>query len=121
MKKLLTTSLLTIASIGTIALGGISFADEVNNAEPTGGMVNLDNYNPRLRTKKNVGGGVWNYSFNGTKHSSAYQHLTKKHSATAKNGDGAGRRDVRVAGVQAFSQVNSTLTGNTVWWNNDIR
>lgn len=55
MKKLLTTSLLTIASIGTIALGGISFADEVNNAEPTGGMVNLDNYNPRLRTKKNVG------------------------------------------------------------------
>ncbi len=121
MKKIGITSLLTIASIGTIALGGISFADEFGNTEPTEGMVNMDNYSPKLRITEQVGGGTWIYGFNGTKHSSAYQHLTKKHSATAKNGNGAGKRDTRAAGVQAFSQVNSTLTGNTVWWNNNVK
>jgi len=52
--------------------------DEFGNTEPTEGMVNIDNYNPKLRITEQVGGATWIYGFNGPKHSSAYQHLTKK-------------------------------------------
>lgn len=64
-----------------------------------------------------IDGGRWLFGVYGTKVQSTYIHYGRTHSATAKNGMGAGTRVKVHAGVTAFSQVNATTRNNKAYYN----
>lgn len=126
LKKML-LSLIAIGTIGQTFLHESSiFAEvpeEAYEATYEGGSVDViyePGENNLIQIKpfayESVGGGQWYHGVNGTKVYSEYLHNGKKHSATAKNGNGAGKRDIQELGVWATSYVNATLTGNKAYW-----
>ncbi|MCR5749283.1 lactococcin 972 family bacteriocin [Ligilactobacillus ruminis] len=62
-------------------------------------------------------GGKWLFGIYGTKVQSTYVHYGRTHSATDKNGMGAGTRVKVHAGITAFSQVNATMRNNKAYYN----
>lgn len=114
MKKTV-ISLLSVA----LLLPTIGIASAQASSEDTpiaSGQMELTQGQTPIAPRVSVGGGTWNSGFSGTKVYSQYYHGSKKHSATAKNGWGAGVRNTQKAGIWAYSSVNSTLTGNKTYW-----
>lgn len=64
-----------------------------------------------------IDGGKWLFGVYGTKVQSTYVHYGRTHSATAKNGMGAGTCVKVHAGITAFSQVNATMRNNKAYYN----
>ena len=102
--------LLTMALAGAIALSGIGMTGVATSSE----MVQTAS---AASGSQNVGGGKWTWkSISGVYAESAYYHGWRKHSATARVGNGKYIKDIKPAGATAKAVAVGHGT-TRVWWN----
>lgn len=119
MKKILLT---TVALGAVLSCSAPAFASspEDPSAISGGGVQILENNILKpigIQERKPAGGGDFEAWVSGFKVHARYDHRTRTHSATAKNGEGGQVRDKQGPGRRAYAITKASISGNTGWWN----
>ncbi|GAA3256445.1 lactococcin 972 family bacteriocin [Nonomuraea helvata] len=87
MRKTFKRSLVMVAAIGAVVLGGVSAAVAAEGTdEPTEGSVLMTPGDVSAQTVKRIGGGTWNYGTHVTNGYSDYLHNRKCHGSSTSSG-----------------------------------